>query len=150
MNKIAKQVGRKATRLSFTTKSKNQKQDNNFRIGSQEAYELTMNEIDTLMRKGEANLSEAEKKRLGALADAAERFEDTTHPLPLPASLPDMIRLKLLQLRIRQNYAAKLLGVSEAKFSLIMNGKQKPDLYFVKAVHDKLKVDANLILKAIA
>lgn len=48
-----------------------------------------------------------------------------------------------------QSYAAKLLGVSDAKFSLIMNGKQKPDIYFIKAVYDKLKIDGNLILKAI-
>ena len=44
---------------------------------------------------------------------------------------------------------ARLLGVSEAKFSLIMKGKQKPDVYFIKAVHEKLEVDANTLLKAI-
>jgi HTH-type transcriptional regulator/antitoxin HigA len=150
MAKTKTAVGRKARSLPFTTVTKNQKQGKTFRIGSEEAYELTMREIDILMRKGEENLSDAEKKRLVELADAAERYEDTTHPLPLPASLPDIIRMKMMQLRIRQNYAAKLLGVSDAKFSMIMNGNQKPDIYFIKAVHDKLKVDANLLLKAIA
>lgn len=150
MTKTQTAVGRKVRSLSFTTVTKNQKQGKTFRIGSEEAYELTMREIDILMRKGEENLSDAEKKRLVELADAAERYEDTTHPLPLPASLPDIIRMKMMQLRIRQNYAAKLLGVSDAKFSMIMNGNQKPDIYFIKAVHDKLKVDANLLLKAIA
>jgi len=57
--------------------------------------------------------------------------------------------MKLLQLRINQQFAAELLGVSNAKFSLIMNGKQKPDIYFIKAIHDKLHLDANMILKAI-
>lgn len=150
MTKTQTAVERKARSLSFTTVTKNQKQGKTFRIGSEEAYELTMREIDILMRKGEENLSDTEKKRLVELADAAERYEDTTHPLPLPASLPDIIRMKMMQLRIRQNYAAKLLGVSDAKFSMIMNGNQKPDIYFIKAVHDKLKVDANLLLKAIA
>jgi HTH-type transcriptional regulator/antitoxin HigA len=150
MTKKQTAVGGKARSLSVTTVTKNQKQGRTFRIGSEEAYELTMREIDILMRKGEENLSDAEKKRLVELADAAEIYEDTTHPLPLPASLPDIIRMKMMQLRIRQNYAAKLLGVSDAKFSMIMNGNQKPDIYFIKAVHDKLKVDANILLEAIA
>ena len=70
-------------------------------------------------------------------------------PLPVPSSLPEMIRMKMFQLQLNQQFAARLLGISEAKFSLIMNGKQKPDIYFIKAIHDKLKVDANLILQAV-
>ncbi|WP_255154116.1 hypothetical protein [Ferruginibacter sp. HRS2-29] len=150
MSKTTSAVAGKSKKLSAAASLAANKTGTSFRIGSEEAYELTMQEIDTLMRKGEAKLNVNEKNRLAALADAAERYEDTNHPLPLPASLPDIIRLKLLQLSIRQNYAAQLLGVSDAKFSLIMNGKQKPDIFFVKAVHDKLKVDGNLILKAIA
>jgi HTH-type transcriptional regulator / antitoxin HigA len=119
------------------------------KIQSKAAYELTMKEIDVLMKKGEANLSAMEIKKLKALATAAEAYEDTFQPVPVPESLPDIVRYKLLQLHINQGYAAQLLGVSHAKFSLIMNGKQKPDIYFIKAVHDKLEVDANVLLKAI-
>ena len=119
------------------------------KIQSKAAYELTMKEIDVLMKKGEANLSAMEIKKLKALATAAETYEDTFQPLPVPESLPDIVRYKLLQLHINQGYAAQLLGVSHAKFSLIMNGKQKPDIYFIKAVHDKLEVDANILLNAI-
>jgi HTH-type transcriptional regulator/antitoxin HigA len=119
------------------------------KIQSKAAYELTMKEIDVLMKKGEANLSAMEIKKLKALAMAAETYGDTFQPLPVPESLPDIVRYKLLQLHINQGYAAQLLGVSHTKFSLIMNGKQKPDIYFIKAVHDKLEVDANVLLKAI-
>jgi HTH-type transcriptional regulator / antitoxin HigA len=118
-------------------------------IQSKEAYELTMKTIDGLMRKGEKNLNAKELKTLEALAAAAEVYEDTFEPLPTPTSLPDMIRMKLYQLRINQHLAAQLLGVSNAKFSLIMNGKQRPDIVFVKAVHEKLELDANLILQAL-
>jgi HTH-type transcriptional regulator/antitoxin HigA len=118
-------------------------------IQSKEAYELTMKTIDGLMRKGEKNLNAKELKTLEILAAAAEIYEDTFEPLPTPASLPDMIRMKLYQLRINQQLAAQLLGVSNAKFSLIMNGKQRPDIVFVKAVHEKLELDANLILQAL-
>jgi antitoxin component HigA of HigAB toxin-antitoxin module len=108
-----------------------------------------MKEIDTLMKRGEENLDPKEMERLRILAEAAEDYEDTNEPLPVPSSLPDMIRLKMFQLKLKQHYTAKLLGVSEAKLSLIMSGKQKPDIYFVKALHEKLNLDANQILKAV-
>ena len=108
-----------------------------------------MKEINSLMKKGEDHLSQSELNRLQALAEAAEAYEDIHDPLPVPSSLPEMIRMKMFQLQLNQQFAARLLGISEAKFSLIMNGKQKPDIYFIKAIHDKLKVDANLILQAV-
>lgn len=119
------------------------------KIPSKEVYELVVKEIDALMKKGEENLTSQELERLRTLAEAAENYEDTYEPLPIPSSLPDMIRVKMFQLKLKQHFTAKLLGVSEAKFSLIMNGKQKPDIYFVKALHDKLKLDANQILRAV-
>jgi HTH-type transcriptional regulator/antitoxin HigA len=119
------------------------------RIHNKEVYELTMKEIDALMKKGEVNLSQKELEQLRILAEAAENYEDTHEPLPIPSSLPDMIRMKMFQLRLKQHYTARLLGVSEAKLSLIMSGKQKPDIYFVKALHEKLKLDANQILQAV-
>lgn len=118
-------------------------------IRSKEAYDVTMKEIESLMKKGEKNLSEKEMERLGALAEAAEAYEDKHDPLPLPESLPDMIRMRMYQMQLTQSFVAKLLGVSDAKFSLIMNGKQKPDIYFIKAIHEKLRMDANLILKGL-
>ena len=119
------------------------------RIQNKEVYELTMKEIDALMKKGEENLSQKELDRLRILAEAAENYEDTREPLPVPSTLPDMIRMKMFQLRLKQQYTAKLLGVSEAKLSLILSGKQKPDIYFVKALHEKLNLDANQILQAV-
>ena len=119
------------------------------KIKNKEVYGVVMKEINSLMKKGEDHLSQSELNRLQALAEAAEAYEDTHDPLPVPASLPEMIRMKMFQLQLNQQFAARLLGISEAKFSLIMNGKQKPDIYFIKAIHDKLKVDANLILQAV-
>lgn len=118
-------------------------------IKNKEAYELVMKEIEVLMKKGEENLTIPELSRLKTLADAAEGYEDAHEPLPIPSTLADMIRMKMFQLRLKQHFTAKLLGVSEAKFSLIMNGKQRPDIYFIKALHEKLNMDANQIIKAI-
>ncbi|HYF32169.1 MAG TPA: hypothetical protein VD993_13695 [Chitinophagaceae bacterium] len=118
-------------------------------IKTEEAYNLTMAEIDKLMKKGEGNLNPKELGRLRSLAEAAELYEDLYTPLPLPASIPELVRMRIHTMQITQSYAAKLLGVSDAKFSMIMNGKQKPDIYFIKAIHDKLKVNAEQILHAI-
>jgi antitoxin component HigA of HigAB toxin-antitoxin module len=113
---------------------------------SPEAYELTMQQIDQLMKIGEDKLTSAQAKRLRALAKMAEHYEDINYPIPVPSCFQDIVKLKLFEMGINQTYAATLLGISNAKFSLIMNGKQRPDIYFLKAIHDKLKVDANLIL----
>lgn len=114
---------------------------------SEEAYNLTMDEIDQLMKIGENNLSEQQIKRLESLSEAAEFYEDFHHPLPSLSTIPDVIKSRLVQMGINQTYAAVLLGISSAKLSLIMKGKQKPDIYFIKALHEKLDVDADLLLK---
>ena len=118
------------------------------KIQNKEVYELTLIEIDALMKKGEKNLTAKELHRLRILAEAAENYEDIHEPLPVP-SLSDMIRMKMFQLKLKQHFAARLLGVSEAKFSLILSGKQRPDIYFVKALHEKLNLDASQILQAV-
>ena len=139
---------RKNKNLKLKTKIKTEK-NRKKQIKSKEAYDLAMKEIDMMMQRGESNLSEKEIVRLRILAEAAERYEDTHDPLPLPGSLPEIIRMRIYQMQLSQGFTAQLLGVSDAKFSLIMNGKQKPDVYFIKAVHEKLRVDANQILRAL-
>jgi HTH-type transcriptional regulator/antitoxin HigA len=113
---------------------------------SAQAYELTMQQINQLMKIGEDNLTGAQFRRLRSLSEVAEHYEEINYPLRAPSSLQDMVKLKLFELGINQTYAATLLGISNAKFSMIMNGRQRPDIYFIKAIHDKLKIDANLIL----
>ena len=46
-------------------------------------------------------------------------------------------------MKLKQGDLAKLLHISEAKLSLIMNGKQHPDLSFLKAIQNYLKLMLN-------
>lgn len=117
---------KKTNQATIATKKKTA---TTLQIKTHEAYELTMAEIDALMKKGEANLSEKELSRLSKLANAAQLYEFQHEPLPMPSKFEDIVRMKIYKLHMTQSYAAKLLGVSDAKFSLIMNGKQKPDIY---------------------
>jgi len=39
--------------------------------------------------------------------------------------------------------------VSDAKLSLVMAGKQKPDAALLKSIHTELGIDGNILLKAV-
>ena len=63
-----------------------------------------------------------------------------------PDSLSEIIALFMYMYK-NKLYQAKLaeeLGIGKPKFSQIMNGKRKPDIYFLKAIYNKLKIDLSL------
>ena len=119
------------------------------KIQTQEAYEATMKEINRLMKIGEDKISDADASRLKQLSEAAETFEDNRFPMPISNSLKDIVMVRCSQMGINQSYAAALLGVSDTKLSQILNGKQKPDGEILKAIRDKMKIDANVLLDCI-
>ena len=49
--------------------------------------------------------------------------------------------------RLKQKELAKLLGIGEPKLSQIMSKKRKPDVAFLKAAHEQLGIDGNLLLR---
>lgn len=57
-----------------------------------------------------------------------------------------IIEMKIHDMRLKKKDLARKLNVSSAKLSLILKGKQKPDIGFLKAVHKELHVDADLLL----
>ena len=116
---------------------------------SEPEYDKAMVEIDRLMRKGEANLSQEEMQTIRTMALAAEAYEQEHYYIEPPRTLEGMIELRMYELKLKQKDLAKTLGVSGTKLSLILNGKQKPDISFIKAVHTKLNVPADFILKHI-
>lgn len=116
---------------------------------SKEAYEVTMTEIEKLMKIGEKNLSPSSIKRLKTLSKAAEAYEDRHEQMPVSTSLRDILSVKFSQMGINQAYAAQLLGVSETKLSQILNGRQKPDVRLLKAIHVQLKVDGNTLMEIV-
>ncbi len=116
------------------------------KIETKAQYEVAMAKINSIMRKGEKNLTEKELKRLEAMAKAAEEFEDFHFPLPEPSSLGEMLELRMFQMKLNQTKAAQVLGVPNSKLSQILNGKRKPDAAFLKAAHKKLKIDAKFLL----
>jgi len=113
---------------------------------SKKAYEATMGRIDELMKKGEANLTKREADEIRKLALEAQQYEKNMYSIPAPKTIQGIIELRMYELKLTQSKLAKILGVTDAKLSQILNGKRDPDVRFLKAVHEKLKVDATFLL----
>ena len=57
-----------------------------------------------------------------------------------------MIRFKMYEMNIKQKQLAKLLEMSEARISELLNGKRKLNLEIAKKLHRKLNIDAKFLL----
>lgn len=110
-------------------------------------YQIVMAKIESLMTKGSQNVSKEELNEIRELALLAQAYEKSIYVVEPPKTLIGMIEMKMYELRLKQHELAKKLNVSNAKLSLIMNGKQKPDVEFLKSVHKELNVDADFLLQ---
>ncbi len=118
-------------------------------ITSDTQYDAVMARIDELMEKGSKNVSKTELSEIRRLAVAAQAYEKKKFVIGHPSTFAGIIEMKMYEMSLKQTELAKKLHISDAKLSLIMSGKQKPDILFLKAVHRELHVDANLLLEAV-
>lgn len=116
-------------------------------IKEESDYKAIMAKIDSLMGKGTENVSQDELASIRKMALAAQAYEQEKYVIELPETLVGMIEMRMYVLKLKQKDLAKKLNVSTAKLSLIMNGKQKADIEFLKSVHTQLNVDAEFILQ---
>lgn len=117
------------------------------KIETETGYSKVMEKIDNLMAKGSKNVSEEELAEIQKLAMAAQQFEQEKYTIESPSTLSGMIEMKMFEMRLKQKDLAKKLNVSNTKLSLILNGKQKPDIDFLKRIHKELNVNAEFILE---
>lgn len=116
-------------------------------IENDQDYNTTMKKIDVLMKKGETKLTKKEAEDLKSLALAVQTYEKKIYTIPAPKTLEGLIELKMYERRLKQKELAKLLGIGEPKLSQIMSRKRKPDIKFLKAAHEQLGIDGNLLLE---
>ena len=117
------------------------------KINNEADYNNVMAQIDSLMAKGSDKVSKDELLKIRSLALSAQAYEQTKYVIDAPTTLIGMIEMRMFEMRLKQKELAKKLKVSDTKLSLIMNGKQKPGVDFLKAVHTELKIDADFILE---
>ena len=112
-------------------------------------YNKALNKVNLLMKKGEDNLTEADAESIIFFANKIQDFEKVHYPFPMPKNIAEMVELKMFEKKINRVGLASILGIDAPKLSQIMNGKRKPDLTFLKALHQKLGIDGNFILEHI-
>ena len=118
-------------------------------IANEKEFKAAIDEINEIMNKGEGNLTQQETHRLRLLSLAVRNFDRTTYSIERPKTLGSVLDLQKYQRGWKQKQMAQALGVSEAKLSLIISGRQKPDANVLKAMHEKLGIDGNFILEVI-
>jgi HTH-type transcriptional regulator / antitoxin HigA len=119
-------------------------------INSKKSYHETMVAIFRLMDKGEENLTTEEVEHLSTMVVAAEKYEDEVlglKPQKEPKSIVEAVELKMFENKLSQAKLAEKLGLAKSKLSEILNGKRKPDISFLKALHKVLKIDAAFLLE---
>jgi HTH-type transcriptional regulator / antitoxin HigA len=92
-------------------------------------------------------MTDAQATKLRTLAVAANAYEKSIYEIPAPQTLEGLIELKMYERKLKQKDLAKLMGVGESKLSEIMNRKRPVDVAFLKAAHDRLGIDGNLLLQ---
>jgi HTH-type transcriptional regulator/antitoxin HigA len=110
-------------------------------------YSQLMGKIDALMARGSQNVSKEELEELREMALAAQAYEQSKYVINAPDTLIGMIEMKMFEMNLNQKELADKLNISTTKLSLIMNGKQKADVAFLKAVHKVLHIDAGFVLE---
>jgi HTH-type transcriptional regulator/antitoxin HigA len=116
-------------------------------ITSDKAYHAVMERIDALMKIGEAKLKSAQASELKLLALAAQAYEKSLYTIPAPKTLQGLIEFKMYERKLKQKELAQLLDIAESKLSQILTGKRKPDVSFLKAAHERLEIDGNVLLE---
>ena len=123
------------------------------KIRNEREYKAAMKTIESLLNKateagGFHKLPSEEATMLGNLSKLAEAYEDNTLKLLpiMPKTLQEAVEFKMAEQKLTQAKLAKKLGIGAPKLSQILKGRREPDVTFLKAVHRKLKIDAEFLL----
>lgn len=118
-------------------------------IAIETEYEDMMAEIDRLLIAGNGTIREGDLPKYSRLARAAQAHEQSVYKIPAPKTLEGLLEWKMFELKMKQKELAIKLNVSDAKLSLVMSGKQKPDVILLKSIHDRLGIDGNVLLSLV-
>lgn len=93
-------------------------------------------------------LPQPDKDEFIRLTDAIHEWEAAYHPLPGKVSslITDEIKKQMVDKKIKQKEAAKMLGISESRVSELLNGKRALNLNLAKRLRDCLGISADFIL----
>jgi len=118
-------------------------------IRNEYGYSKIMAEIEQLVKAGSGTIRTQDFHLYSNLAKAAQAYEQSVYTIDPPGTLEGLLEWKMYELKLKQKGLAKKLHVSDAKLSLVMSGKQKPDTALLKSIHEELGIDGNILLSVV-
>ena len=117
------------------------------KIKTEIQYGKVVDRIEELLSKVDNNTSEYDKNfvELDLLSDLLVEYEQMHYPVEKP-TLPEVIRLRMVELGITQKKLAEILNVSPSRISEYLNGKSEPTLKIARQIKNELSIDADIIL----
>jgi HTH-type transcriptional regulator / antitoxin HigA len=116
-------------------------------IKNESQYEKSVERIEELL-KVVGNDTPANDKNyieLDLLSELVAEYEEKYLIIEKP-NLAGIIKLKMAEMGISQKGLAELLGVSPSRISEYLNGRSEPTLKVARLLHQKLNIDADIIL----
>ena len=98
--------------------------------------------VDTLLSEDFDSLN-----NLSLMANAYEKNVRASFMSP-PKTISDALKIKMMQLRLKQKDMATLLGIAESRLSEVLSGKRKVNMELAKKLNRILKIEAEFILQA--
>jgi HTH-type transcriptional regulator/antitoxin HigA len=117
------------------------------KIKNEQQYEKALERVEELLRIVGNDTPESDKNfvELDLLSELVADYEEENYPVYTP-TLSESIRLRMAEMNLTQKALSELLGVSTSRISEYMTGKSEPTLKIARAIHEKLNIDANIIL----
>jgi HTH-type transcriptional regulator/antitoxin HigA len=124
------------------------------KILSKNDFELAEKQMNDLLaaatiKGGFDFLTESEAAALDRLTQVVKRYEDANFIIETPQTVQELIAFKMFEKNLKQKEMAKLLDTTDTKLSEIMHHKRKPSISFLKALHQVLEIDGNLLLRIV-
>lgn len=123
-------------------------------VAAKNEEDLTIEELDWI--KNTANqIAQYESKHgmtpidLRLVSEKEADVQKIAQALGYEPNLVDIIRFKMLQMKLNQKSLAELLCMIAAKVSQILSGKREPDVDFLRGIHMKLGIDGNVLLECV-
>lgn len=117
------------------------------KIKNEQQYEKALERVEELLRVVGNDTPESDKNfvELDLFSELVADYEEENYPVCGP-TLSESIRLRMAEMNLTQKALSELLGVSTSRISEYMTGKSEPTLKIARAIHEKLDIDANIIL----
>jgi len=110
-------------------------------------YERLMERIEELLKVvgNDTPITDKNMVELEIISLLVAEYEEKHYPIELP-TLVEMIRERMYEMNLSQKELAEMLGLSPPRISEYLSGKSDPTLTVARLMHEKLDIDASILL----